>query len=184
MRVLVIGDSITYLVGRTYGTEFVHEGVEFILDGDPGDRASNPSRYQALKSQIDSRLPTAAFYALGTNDVMKETFLDPERTEDSSALTLSKQELAETVGSISQALFYVQTMGIQPGWINVTERTMSGYYNGGARRLNAAMAEACAENDWLYFDWNTLRAPTTDLIHPKIEGRTMWVEGLHSVVTD
>ncbi len=174
----VIGDSITYLA-RSHGAEamFAEAGVDAILNGDPGDRADTPARLDAWVSATSNPAPPdVAVYALGSNDIMKETFRDPEDPG------WSNLENAYLVSALTRALsFGSQLVGLV-AWVNVTERTMNGNYNRGARIVNAKMREVCAANQWGYVEWNAMRAPTTDLIHQKPAGTVMWVNAINAMI--
>ena len=179
MKIHAVGDSITYLVSRYGGaTMFLEDhAISAVLDGDPGDRADTPSRGAAWIAACATEVDRVV-YALGCNDVMKQTFRDPNRQDDPEAIRWSDTEQAILVGVLHDRLSYAASLGVRPIWVNITTRTMSGHYNAGARRVNAAMLEACTANGWGYVDWDVLRAPTTDLIHPKPAGAKMWVDAV------
>lgn len=176
----VIGDSITYLVKSHGGVGmFANNGITAVLDGDPGERADTPTRWDAWRAAAATR-PDALIFALGCNDLMKETFKDNEISTDPRAIAWSELEHATLISTLYRSLSYAHQLVPQAvvGWVNVTTRTMSGYYNTGARRVNATMKAVCTQNGWIYIDWDACKAPTTDLIHPKPTGSIMWVNAV------
>ena len=185
MPVRVVGDSITYYVAQYGGVDlFADRDLVATIDGRPGARADSPTRWQRWIEAVDALVDTqgAAVYALGTNDVWKESHADPDRHTDPDARRFDDSELATCVAHVCRALTYSAVRGVWPVWVNVTERTLSGWYNGGARHLNAEMRDACTANEWGHVDWNALRAPTRDLVHPKPDGVRMWVDAVAEVI--
>lgn len=172
MKLSVIGDSITYLA-KKYGAieQFAEHGIEASLDGKPGARADSPTRYEALKNAcIGLGSDDILILALGTNDMMYETFLDEVGEQQ-----LSTDELANIVGHLHRGLAYSEVAtNAKVFWINITERTMKGYYNQGAKLLNKTIVES----KYPVVDWNGKRAHTSDTIHPTRDGVKLWVEAI------
>lgn len=182
MNLAVVGDSITYYVARYDGAAmFAEHGVEAHLDGDPGSRADGPRRWDAWRHAVDQH-PDVALFALGFNDVYQETAADGDDEPD--AHLLSDYELAEVVAHLARALTYAKSLGVRPGWVNVTERTFRGAHNRGAAKLNGAMSVLCAASGWAYIDWNAARGSTHDTVHPKPDGARTWVETVVAALTE
>ena len=176
----VVGDSITYLAHR-HGAEamFAERGYTAFLDGDAGERADSPLRNTAWRAAASGGGPgSVGVYALGANDLMRETFRDPEDP------AFSTSELSHLVATLTERLMYGSFWFEDVVWVNVTTRTLNGNYNRGARLLNAAMRAVCYRNGFCYADWDAKKAPTSDLIHQKIAGTPLWVDAIVESLAD
>ena len=177
MKLHVIGDSITYLVAKHGGVAmFAEHGIDATLDGSPGKRADDLLRQQAWRAACDTA-PDVLVYALGANDLMGETFKDPDDPP------FSKTELAALTGCLMGQLVYGGHFAEHTLWVDVTTRTLNGHYNAGARKVNGEMSELCPHFDYGYVEWDECHAPTSDLIHQKLAGSKMWVDAVVAAIT-
>lgn len=178
MNFHVVGDSITYLAARHGATAmFAEHGHTATLDGLRGARADSPLRdqtwVQACGTVDHGATDTSiGVYALAANDLMGETFKDPDEPDFSSG------EFAHLVSVLTARLVYGHYFFDHVVWVNVTTRTLNGHYNSGARRINSAMRTVCTALGFGYADWDAKKAPTSDLIHQKPEGSPMWVDAI------
>ena len=171
---VVIGDSITYLAAKHGAVSmFEDAGYTATLDGARGQRADNPLRAAAwVNAAYTTSASGVGVYALGANDLMGETFKDPDEP------AFSVEETAALVSTLMERLHFGSFFFDRVVWVNITTGTLNGHFNKGARTVNAEMALRCEAAGFGYARWDEKDAPTSDLIHQKIAGTPLWVDAI------